>query len=174
VDPESGSLLGPSRDPVILELPRLEEFRYKAAQDHYYHLFIAGDFSKIPESTLQAFSRKALEGGAVTMTAWGKGASVMELIFDHEVVSHFHRMRREEGDENAILTGSHRPEDLEKALFLFLDSIRPAPVYELTCDAAVAVLAGQVPRRELLLESLTHPGEFIDRYVSAEDGDESQ
>ncbi len=174
VDPESGSLLGPSRDPIVLELPQLEGFRYKAAQDHYYHLFIAADFTRIPESTLQAFSRKALEGGAVTMTAWGKGASGMELIFDHEVVSHFHRVKRKESDENAILTGSHRPEDLEKALFLFLDSIRPAPVYELTCGTAVAVIAGQVPCRNVLLESLAHPGEFIDHWVSAEDDDESQ
>jgi glucosamine-6-phosphate deaminase len=174
VDPESGALLGPSRDPIVLELAKLEEFRYKAAQDHDYHLFIAADFTRIPESSLRAFARKALEGGAVTMTAWGKGASIMELILDHEAVSHFHRSKREENDENSILTGSHRPEDLEKALFFYLDNLRPSPVYELTCDAAVAVVAGTVPKRELLLESLQHPGEFIDRYVGAEDDEESQ
>jgi len=174
VDPGSGSLLGPSRDPIVLELAALGEFRYTAPEDHYYHLFIAADFTRIPENSLRAFSRRALEGGAATLTAWGKGSSVMELAFDEEALLHFHRLKQDETDENAILTTSHRPDDLEKALFLFLDNLQASPAYEDTCDAAVAVVVGTVSRRESLLEILAHPGEFIDRSVSAAGDEEPQ
>jgi glucosamine-6-phosphate deaminase len=170
VDPASGSLLGPSREPVILELERLEDYRYRADRDHYFHLFIAADFTKIPGGFLTAFARKALDSGAATATIWGKGASAMELAFDQEDSARALRLTHQDvTDDNVVLTSSFKPDDLDRALFYFLDVVKPARVYEPTCTSAVAVLVGTYARKDHLLESLAHPGDFIDGYVAEED-----
>ena len=174
LDPDSAATLGPSRDPIILELPRLEDFRHRAREGEHFHLFIAADFGKIPEAVQTTFARKAIEAGAVTVTAWGKGASSMELAMDGACVER--DLERSQGDspEDAILTYSFKQEDLEAALFLFLNDAQASPAFEKTCTSAVALLVGKPPRKDRLLEHLARPGEFIDQYITAEDGEEAQ
>jgi len=174
LDPPSASLLGPSRDPILLELESLADFWHKADPGYTFHLFIAADFSKIPGPVRNAFARKALEHGAVTITTWGKGAASMEVAFDEESVTHAIRLKRDVSEANVIRTDSYKPDDLEDALFHYLDTVLPAMDYEQTCSTSVAVIVGQVPDRERLLRILKHPGDFIDEYVARDDGDESQ
>ena len=173
VDPESASLLGPTRDPVLIEVPKLEEVRPLKAASKHFHLFVAADFSKIKEPVQAAFAARALDAGAVTITCWGKSASALELAFDSVCVDRGLQKGIGESSDNAILTYSYKQEDLDEALFLFLNDASPAPAYEKTCAAALAILVGKVPHREDLIQHLTHPGEFIDAYVSADD-DEAQ
>jgi len=52
---------------------------------------------------------------------------------------------------------------------MFLDTIQPAARYARSCGSALAVLVGRIPHREDVMKALTHPGEFIDTYVNAED-----
>jgi glucosamine-6-phosphate deaminase len=174
LDPMSSSLLGPSRDPIVLQLQRLEDFKHEPDEGYTFHLFIAADFSKIPDAARKAFARKALAAGAVTVTTWGKGAGIMEVAFDEESVSAAVRYKRDVSEMNVIRTDSYKPEDLDEALFHYLDTVLPAVAYELTCSTSVAVIVGEVPNRERLLRSLSHPGAFIDEYVARDDGDESQ
>jgi len=174
LDPQSASLLGPSRDPIVLELESLQDFGHKAEPGYTFHLFIAADFTKIPGVERNAFARKALERGAVTITIWGKGSGSMEVAFDEESVTHAIRCPREVSEANVIRTDSYKPDDLEDALFHYLDTVLPAADYETTCSTSVAVIVGQVPDRERLLRSLRNPGAFIDEYVARDDGDESQ
>ncbi|HLY12362.1 MAG TPA: glucosamine-6-phosphate deaminase [Planctomycetota bacterium] len=174
VDPQSASRLGPSRDPILLELAKLEDFRHRAPADQHFHLFLAADFSKVPEGVQKAIARKVLEAGAVTVTAWGKGASSMELAVDGVCVERDLQAGLGESSDSAIRTHSYKPEDLEEALFLFLNDVQPSPAFEKTCTSAVAVVVGKPPKRDLLLQHLTHPGEFIDGYITAEDDEEPQ
>ncbi|HUR38075.1 MAG TPA: glucosamine-6-phosphate deaminase [Planctomycetota bacterium] len=174
LDPQSASLLGPSREPIILELQSLEDFKHKPEPGYTFHLFIAADFTKIPAASRNAFARKALERGAVTITTWGKGAGSMEVVFDEESVTHSIRCYSKVTEANVIRTDSYKPEQLEDALFHYLDTVLPAADFEQTCSTSVAVIVGQVPDRERLLQSLSHPGAFIDEYVARDDADESQ
>lgn len=174
VDPDSASLLGPSRDPLVHEVDKLEDLkRFKPSSKHF-HLLIAADFSRIKEKALADFAAKALDAGAVTVTLWGKLSSAMELAVDTECVHRGLQTGIAESAEDVILTMSYKIDDLNDALFMFLNTVEAAPSYAATCTAAVAVVVGNVPKREDLLQGLTHPGEFIDRYVSAEDDEESQ
>jgi len=174
VDPDSASLLGPSRDPVILEVPKLEELRsFKSATEHF-HLFVAADFSKIKEPVQAEFAARALDAGAVTITCWGKASSALELAFDGVCVERGLQKGISETADNAILTYSYKADDLDEALFLFLNDAQPAQAYEKTCASALAVVVGKPPKRDQILQHLAHPGEFIDAYVSADDDDESQ
>jgi len=77
-------------------------------------------------------------------------------------------------DAIAVLRLVDKLEDLDDALFHYLDTVLPAVDYEQTCSTSVAVIAGQVPQRERLLECLSNPGAFIDEYVARDEGDESQ
>lgn len=174
VDPDSGALLGPSREPHILELQRLDDYRFRADPDHYFHLLIAADFTKIPGGFLTAFARKALESGAVTVTVFGKGASAMELAFEQEFTGRAVRYQREVTAENLIPANSFKSDDLDDAMFHYLNTVQPAPVFELTCTSSVAVIVGNVHRREQLLDMLSHPGEFIDAYVSGNEAEGSR
>jgi hypothetical protein len=174
VDPDSASLLGPSRDPVVIEVSRLDELRSLRAGTEHFHLFVAADFSKIPEPLLVEFAARALDAGAVTVTCWGKASSALELAFDNVSVDRGLQKGIRETAESAILTYSYKPEDLDEALFLFLNDAQAAPAYQKTCGSALAVVVGRPPRRDQLLQHLTHPGEFMDAYVSAEGEEDGQ
>jgi glucosamine-6-phosphate deaminase len=172
VDPESGARLGPEREPILQDLEGLDQFSYRAPKGQHFHLFIAADFSRIPEHSQSAFARKALDAGAVTVTAWGKGASAMELATDEAARERDLERSQGESRDDAVRTHSFKQEEFDDALFLFLNGVEPSPAYATSCTSAVAVLVGlRGPRRDLLVRHLTHPGEFIDGYVSSE-GDE--
>jgi hypothetical protein len=96
----------------------------------------------------------------------------MELAMDGAAVQRDLERSRGESSDDAIRTHSYKQEDFEDALFLFLNDMQPSPAYEKTCRSAVAVVVGRPPKREELIQHLAHPGEFIDAYVSAEDGDD--
>lgn len=172
VDPDSGSLLGPSRDPVVLEVARLEDLKPLRGSSKHFHLFVAADFSKIKEAALARFAAMALDAGAVTATCWGKGSSALELALDSEEVNRGHQTGIGESADLAIVTHSYKLEELEEALFLFLNDAEPSAGYAETCSSAIAVVVGRPPKRDTLLQHLTHPGEFIDGYVAAEDDPE--
>ncbi|HVR83288.1 MAG TPA: glucosamine-6-phosphate deaminase [Planctomycetota bacterium] len=169
VDPDSSSLLGPSRDPVVIEAPKLGELRSLRAGTEHFHLFVAADFSRIKDPELGEFAERALDAGAVTVTCWGKASSAMELAFDGMCVKRGLQTGISETAGKVVMTMSYKPEDLEEALFMFLDSIAPAEHYKESCKSAIAVVVGKPPKRDQLLQHLTHPGEFIDAYVSADD-----
>jgi glucosamine-6-phosphate deaminase len=168
LDPESAALLGPPQGPRVIEVSGLDQRLDFGALSQHFHLFVGGDFAKIPERAQADFARRALEAGAVTMTAWGRGSGGLELVFDNEGVAQGVRKGTEKTDNNVILTVSHKVEELDKALFWFLDSCSPAPEYVETCTSWVAVLVGNVPRREHLAEVLGDPGCFIDEYINAD------
>lgn len=172
VDRESGALLGPSRDPVVLEVGKLEELKSMHAPSEHFHLFVAADFSKIKEPAMLEFAGRALDSGAVTITAWGKASSGLELAFDSESVNRGLQTGIGETADRAILTHSHKQDDLDDALFLFLSDVQAAPAYEKTCTSAVAVVVGKPPKRDQLLQHLQHPGEFIDGYQQSDSGED--
>jgi glucosamine-6-phosphate deaminase len=168
LEPESAALLGPPVGPRVIEVARLEQRPVLSAPSRHFHLFVGGDFSKIPERVQADFARRALDAGAVTLTAWGRGSGGLELVFDNECVARGVRIGSPETDENVILTVSHKVEELDKALFWFLDSCSPAPEYVETCTSWVAVLVGDVPQRDHLTEVLGDPGSFIDDYINSD------
>jgi glucosamine-6-phosphate deaminase len=171
VDRESGALLGPSRDPIVVEVNKLEEVKAMGAPSEHFHLFVAGDFSKIKEPAMLEFAGRALDAGAVTMTAWGKASSGMELAFDSEGVNRGLQTGIGESADRALLTYSFKPEDLDEALYLFLNDTQPSPAYEKTCTSAMAVVVGKPPKRDELMKHLQQPGAFIDAYAQQDDED---
>jgi glucosamine-6-phosphate deaminase len=169
VDPDSASLLGPARDVQILEVASLDDIANVKASSRYFHLFIAADFTKIPEMAQAAFAARALDAGAVTVTSYGKGSSAMELAVDGECVRRGMQTGIAESADEGIVTMSYKVEDWDEGMFMFLDTIQPAAKYEKTCNSAVALLVGRIPHREDVMKALAHPGEFIDAFVDTED-----
>ena len=85
LDPESGAMLGPSRKPMVVKVPQLEDAPHPLVTGvSRFHLFIAGDWRKHPESDLAQFARRVVGSGAVTVTTWGSNSFALKLAVEAE------------------------------------------------------------------------------------------
>lgn len=166
LDPTSAGLLEASTEPIVAEVARLEDCPLLRAPSQHFHLFVGGDFAKIDEAAKIRFARRAFQAGAVTLTAWGSGSGGLELIFDNESVVPGVRRGTPDTDGSEFISVSYKTDELEKALFYFLDSCSPAPEYQDTCNSWVVVLVGAVGQREWILNALADRGRFIDQYIN--------
>jgi glucosamine-6-phosphate deaminase len=152
LEPDSASLLGPSPRPMIYPLMEIAHCPETLAPGtKRFHLLVAGDWKGATDRELTHFARKAVKSGAASMTAWGPGALRMEVAF-------------ESGAAKAIPAAAYKPDELDAALFYFLEDVKE----ELrTVNSWVAVLAGPGMQRDRILDALGDPGSFIDHYLAA-------
>jgi glucosamine-6-phosphate deaminase len=159
LDPDSASLLGPTPRPLIYPLVQLSQCPELAPGMKRFHLFAAADWRSASPRELRAFVRKAASSGAATLTAWGPGSFEAKVAFEAD-------SGRTEREVPAV---SFKPEELDAALFYFLEDVKEAVR---SCNSWVAVLLSSASQRDRILEALGDPGSFIDRYVSNLPGDD--
>lgn len=157
-----------ARDPrrvQIVVLGRLDQCpRLLDAGARAFHLFVGGDFRSQEPKSLDAFARRSLDDGAVTVTLWGQRSGDLELSFDQASVLRGVRQGYGESRDNAVTTDGWPEDELDEALFSFLDH-EAAPAYRDLCSDWVAVLLGEFPERKYIKDILNHPRAFIDRMV---------
>jgi glucosamine-6-phosphate deaminase len=169
LEPESASLLGYTARPVVYPLVELAHCPEQLAPGQKrFHLFAAADWKTFNERDLAQFARKAIGGGAATLTAWGVGAFDAKLAFESDSV------RRSVSGEvgraalRQIPSEAYKPDELDQSLFYFLEDVKELLP---TCNAWVAVLLGKVPQRDRIIAALGSPGAFIDQYLSGPPSD---
>jgi glucosamine-6-phosphate deaminase len=162
LDPESAAQLAPTVRPLIHQAPQISQCPPSLWTGlSRFHLFAAAaDWRKISERDLARFVGNAVDSGAATVTAWGGGAFALELAFEADVVR-----RNVAGSGKPAArptTACYKPEQLDEALYYFLEDVKEAHP---TCNAWVAVLVGDLSRRDAILQALGDPGAFIDRHI---------
>jgi glucosamine-6-phosphate deaminase len=154
LDPESASLLGPTPRPVIYPLVELSHCPEPLGPGlKRFHLFAAADWRGLSPRDLRSFARRAATSGAATVTVWGPGAFDAKVAFETDAG----RGSRE------IPSVSYKPEELDQALFYFLEDVKDTVR---ACNAWVAVVVSGGSARDRIMEALGNPGAFIDRYIA--------
>jgi glucosamine-6-phosphate deaminase len=169
LDAESASLLGQTLRPVLYPVVQLSQCPEDLAPGvKRFHLFAAADWKGQTERDLAEFARRAVGAGASTVTAWGPGAFGAKLAFESDAVRRSIAGEVGRGALRQIPTEAFKMEELEKALFYFLEDVKELLP---TCNAWVGVLVGKVPERDRIVAALSNPGAFIDQYLSGPPSD---
>jgi hypothetical protein len=128
----------------------------------FHLLAIAPDWKKVPERDLAQFVQRAMGAGAATVTACGNGSFAVELALETEAVR---RSVTSQGGKPSrqVPTSCFKLEELDEALFYFLEDSKEL---SRTTNAWVAVLIGDLSRRDRILEVLGDPGAFIDQHIN--------
>jgi len=165
LDPESASLLSTTIRPVIHQavLPSQIPGALAPGLKRYHLLAIAPDWKKVSERELAQFTQRAMATGAATMTAVGTGSFAVELALEAESVRRSVTSQAGKPVSRQVPTTCFKPEELEDALYFFLEDVKETTR---SCNAWVAVLVGDVSRRDRILEVLGDPGAFIDKYIN--------
>jgi len=165
LDPESASLLSSTVRPVVHQAVMLGQIPGALAPGlkKYHLLAIAPDWKKVPERELAQFTQRAMATGAATMTAVGHGSFGVELALEAESVRRSVTGQAGKPVSRQVPTTCFKLEELEDALYYFLEDVKEANP---ACNAWVAVLVGDLSRRDRILEVLGDPGAFIDKYIN--------
>lgn len=165
LDPESSALLVSTARPIILQAISLSHLPSVLAPGlkRYHLLAVAADWKQVPQLVLAQFAQRATSSGAATVTAWGAGAFAVELAFEAESVRRSVSGPQGRDPARQVPTRTFKPDQLDSALYHFLEDVTET---DPDCDAWVAVLLGDLPRREHFLDALGDPGAFIDRHIN--------
>jgi hypothetical protein len=147
LDPDSASLLGATPRPIIYPMLQLQHCPERIAPGlKRFHFFAAADWRDATPKDLRTFARKAVNSGAATATVLGPGAFEAKVAFEREIPS-----------------VSYKPEQLDDALFYFLDDVTDTVR---ACNSWVAVVVSSASQKDRIMEALGDPGSFIDRFIS--------
>ena len=97
------------------------------------------------------------------MTAFGPGSFAVKLAFEGESVRQSVTGKAERPAAGVVPTVCFKPEEIDPALYYFLEDVKETVG---GCNSWVAVVVGDVSRRDRLLEILGDPGRFIDKYIN--------
>jgi glucosamine-6-phosphate deaminase len=164
LEPESASMLSTTIRPLIHQAVLMSQVPGTLAPGvkRFHLLAIAPDWKKVPERDLAQFVQRAMGAGAATVTACGNGSFAVELALETEAVR---RSVTSQGGKPSrqVPTSCFKLEELDEALFYFLEDSKEL---SRTTNAWVAVLIGDLSRRDRILEVLGDPGAFIDQHIN--------
>jgi len=165
LDPESSALLASTSRPIIHQAVSLAHLPAALAPGlkRFHLLAVAPNWKQVPELVLAQFARKATAAGAATVTAWGAGSFAVELAFDGESVRGSVTGPAGRGPARQVPTACFDPDQVDRALYHFLEDVTEI---QPDVNAWVAVLVGDLGRREHFLDALGDPGTFIDRHIN--------
>jgi hypothetical protein len=160
--PESG------RVQFLLEIDSLDDWPEEIAlpKSPHFVLFLACDPGELSDDDLSAVAKKALEQGAVYVSAWGGDAERVHDVFDQVETD----LRPDSTADDVVLSEWHDGEPLSAALLYAVSTAWPAAAYEETCKATLAVVVGDPDAAEQVRGWMKDPSSLD---AAAEDGEDA-
>jgi hypothetical protein len=152
----------------VLELPRVTDFpSLLNLSSRYFKLFIACDARQTSVNEIADAASSLIDQGVVYVCAWGADCERVHDIFDEmcDVPN------LDQAERQFVMTTWHDDEDLDEALWFFLNAAMPEENYIEECQAEVIAVIGSRDWTEQIRKRLVNQ-DTLNRDVVGKDADD--
>lgn len=131
----------------------------------HFGLLLCCDARVVPDRDLRSRAQALLSEGLVYLVAWGPDCPRVEASFD-AAFAEAHMNDAEELD-SVLMTTSHQSEDLDDALWFFLNTASPDEPYESSCESWLATVVGDGVWTERVQYAVRDPKHFTQEVLDS-------